>query len=50
MSYYNEADYTIIKWLSIEKVKGQFELTYFEPFDDGDEDYQDVHTFSVTAP
>jgi hypothetical protein len=50
LSHYNEADYTIIRWISVAKKEGQFGVTYFESFDEGDEEFYDVHEFSVIDP
>lgn len=50
LSYYNEADYTVIRWISVGTEEGQFGVTYFESFDEGDEDFHDVHEFSVIDP
>lgn len=50
LSYFNEADYTVIKWISVAEEDGQFGVTYFESFDEGDEDFHDVHEFSVIDP
>lgn len=50
LSYFNEADYAVIRWLSIAEEDGQFGVTYFESFDEGDNDFHDVHAFSVIDP
>ncbi len=50
LSHYNEADYTVIRWISTAKEEGQFGVTYFESFDEGDEEFHDVHEFSVIDP
>ncbi|WP_143164215.1 hypothetical protein [Hymenobacter daecheongensis] len=50
LSHYNEADYTVIRWISVAKEEGQFGVTYFESFDEGDEEFHDVHEFSVIDP
>ncbi|MGI4885646.1 MAG: hypothetical protein ACRYFR_11865 [Janthinobacterium lividum] len=47
LSHYNEADYTVIRWISVAKEEGQFGVTYFKSFDEGDEEFHDVHEFSV---
>ena len=47
LSYYSETDYTIIRWISVAEEDGQFGVTYFESFDEGDEDFHDIHEFSV---
>lgn len=44
------ADYTVIKWIVIDREDKQFGLTYLESFDEGDEDFHDVHEFSVIDP
>ncbi|GAB2864386.1 hypothetical protein [Hymenobacter ruber] len=50
LSHYNEADYTVIRWISVAKEEGKFGVTYFESFDEGDEEFHDVHEFSVIDP
>ena len=50
LSYFNEADYTVIRWISVAEEDGQFGVTYFESFDEGDEDFYDIHEFSVIDP
>ncbi|MFD1469378.1 hypothetical protein ACFQ48_14195 [Hymenobacter caeli] len=50
LSYVREADYTVIKWIVIDHEENQFSLTYLESFDEGDEEFYDVHEFSVTDP
>ena len=50
LSCFNEADYTVIRWISVAKEEGQFDVTYFESFDEGDENFHDVHEFSVIDP
>ena len=50
LSYFNEADYTVIKWISIAEEEGQFGVTHFESFDEGDADFHDVQEFSVVDP
>ncbi|QDW25197.1 hypothetical protein FFJ24_010395 [Pedobacter sp. KBS0701] len=44
-------DYVIIKWLRIEKeADGSYTVTYFECFDEGDENFVDVYEFSMLDP
>ena len=50
LSCFNEADYTVIRWISVAKEEGQFGVTYFESFNEGDENFHDVHEFSVIDP
>lgn len=50
LSYTHEADYTVIKWIVIDKVETKYSTTYFESFDEGEESFHDVHEFSVVDP
>ncbi|MBT9393694.1 hypothetical protein KLP40_11015 [Hymenobacter sp. NST-14] len=50
LSHEQEAEYTFIRWMVLSKNKNQFIVTYFESFDEGDEDFHDVHEFSVLDP
>ncbi|KUG07918.1 hypothetical protein [Solirubrum puertoriconensis] len=50
LSYEQEAEYSFIRWLSIGKDRSQFTITYFESLDEGDQDFHDVHEFSVLDP
>ncbi|WP_426792344.1 hypothetical protein [Sphingobacterium sp. WOUb80] len=46
-----EDDYTILKWLSIDKENDEsFSVAYFECFDEGDEDFMDIYAFSLIDP
>jgi len=46
-----ETDYTILKWLSIDKESDEsFSVTYFESFDEGNEDFLDIYAFSLVDP
>lgn len=46
-----EEDYTILKWLSINMEKDKsFSVAYFESFDEGNEDFLDVYSFSLVDP
>ncbi len=47
LSHVREADYIIIKWIVIDREEEQFSLTYLESFDEGNEEFYDVHEFSV---
>lgn len=47
----HEEDYDVLRWLSIEKEKnGQYSVSYFEVFDEGNEDFLDVYEFSYLDP
>ena len=47
----NRSDYTIIKWLRIEREKnGNYSVVFFEAFDEGNEDFLDIYEFSSTDP
>jgi hypothetical protein len=50
LSYVQESEYAFIRWLSIDKDRSQFTVTYFKSFDEGDEGFHDVHEFSVLDP
>lgn len=50
LSHVHKADYTVIKWIALNREEKQFGLTYFESFDEGEEDFYDVHEFSVIDP
>jgi len=46
-----EDDYTILKWLSIDKENDEsFSVAYFECFDEGNEDFMDIYAFSLIDP
>lgn len=46
-----EDDYTILKWLSIDKENDEsFSVAYFECFDEGNEDFLDIYEFSLVDP
>jgi len=46
-----ETDYTILKWLSIDKESdASFSVVYFESFDEGSEDFLDIYAFSLVDP
>ncbi len=44
-------NYTVLKWLSIDKEKDDFfSVTYFESFDEGNKDFLDIYAFSLVDP
>ena len=46
-----EADYTILRWLSIDKESDEsYSVVYFESFDEGNEDFLDIYAFSLVDP
>jgi hypothetical protein len=46
-----EADCTILRWLSIDKESDEtFSVAYFESFDEGSEDFLDIYAFSLADP
>ncbi|WP_104382934.1 hypothetical protein [Sphingobacterium sp. HMA12] len=46
-----EEDYTILKWLSINMEKDEsFSVAYFESFNEGNEDFLDIYSFSLVDP
>ncbi|WP_044002232.1 hypothetical protein [Hymenobacter swuensis] len=50
LSYEKNKEYAFIRWLVIGREKDQFTVTYYESFDEGDEDFYDVSEFSVLDP
>jgi hypothetical protein len=50
LGHVDEADYTIIKWLTIGKTSNQFSIFYQESFDDGDEYFGDIVEFTLVDP
>jgi len=51
LSHYKEEDYTVIRWLRIDKEKDQnYTLAYFECFDEGNENALDIYEFSMLNP
>ncbi len=50
LGHVDEADYTIIKWLTIGKTGNQYYVLYQESFDDGDEEFCDIAEFSLVDP
>ncbi len=46
-----ETDYTILRWLRIDKESEEsFSVAYFESFDEGNEDFLDIYAFSLVDP
>ncbi|WP_147430562.1 hypothetical protein [Sphingobacterium puteale] len=46
-----EADYTILRWLSIDKESDEsYSVVYFESFDEGNKDFLDIYAFSLVDP
>lgn len=50
LGHVDEADYTIIKWLTVGKTGSQYYVLYQESFDDGDEEFCDIVEFSPVDP
>ncbi len=51
LGHSNHEDYRIIKWLRIDKEKSsECSVTYFESFDEGNNDFLDVYEFSPLDP
>ncbi len=51
LGHFDEADYTVIKWLYITKdAQHQYTVCYAESFDEGDEDWHNVAEFSLLDP
>lgn len=42
-----ELEYNSIEWLRIKKSKGGFAVTYFESFDEGNEEFLDLYAFTM---
>ncbi len=46
-----QTDYTILRWLSIDKEGDEtFSVAYFESIDEGNEDFLDIYAFSLVDP
>ncbi|ULT23506.1 hypothetical protein KUH03_30695 [Sphingobacterium sp. E70] len=46
-----ETDYTILRWLSIDKESDEsYSVAYFESFDEGNEEFLDIYAFSLVDP
>jgi hypothetical protein len=46
-----EEQYTIIKWIKIDKEKdGTFSVAFFESFDEGSDNYVDIYNLSLVEP
>jgi hypothetical protein len=46
-----EKDYTILKWLSIERKRnGKYTVAFIECFDDGSSEFTDIYEFSLLDP
>lgn len=46
-----KSDYTVIKWLRIDKEKdGTYSLSYFQVFDEGSEGLLDIYEFHAVNP
>jgi hypothetical protein len=50
LGHFEEADYTVLRWLYIFKDKQQYSVSYVESFDEGDEEWTDVTEFSHLDP
>jgi hypothetical protein len=51
LSHYRKEDYTIIRWLRIDKERDQnYTVAYFECFDEGNDDFLDIYGFSLLNP
>ncbi|MEN0056404.1 MAG: hypothetical protein AAGC65_22180 [Mucilaginibacter sp.] len=51
LTYEKRDDYTVLKWLRIDNEKSlQFSVSYFESFDEGDENFLDIYEFSLLDP
>lgn len=51
LSYEDKIDYTILKWLRIDKEKDStYSVSCIESFDDGGDDYIDIYSFSPINP
>lgn len=51
LGHYREENYTIIRWLRIEKARDQtYAVAYFECFDEDDDNFLDIYEFSLVNP
>jgi len=51
LSHQKHDDYTILKWLRIDKEKDStYSVSYMECFDEGDEDFLDIYEFAPVDP
>ncbi|MCS3556468.1 MULTISPECIES: hypothetical protein [unclassified Sphingobacterium] len=51
IGFFEQDDYTILRWLRIDKEKNQvYSVTYFESFDEGNENFLDIYEFSLVDP
>ncbi|UOE51445.1 hypothetical protein MTO98_10185 [Mucilaginibacter sp. SMC90] len=51
LSHQKQDDYTILKWLRIDKEKDStYSVSYMECFDEGDEDFLDIYEFAPLDP
>ena len=50
LGHVDEADYSIIKWLTVGKTGSQYYVLYQESFDEGDEEFCDIIEFSLVDP
>ena len=51
LTYEKESDYTILKWVRIDKEKSlKYSVSYFESFDEGNEGFLDIYEFSLLDP
>ena len=51
IGFYEEINYTVLKWLRIDKENdNSFSVSYFEVFDEGNLDFLDIYEFSPLEP
>jgi hypothetical protein len=50
LGHSEEADYTVLRWLYLNKDKQQYTVSYVESFDEGSEEWTDVTEFSYLDP
>ena len=51
LGYKNEEDYTILKWISLEREpSGKYSVVYIESFDEGSDEFIDIYEFLTLDP
>lgn len=51
LGYKQEDGYVVLRWISIEKESSdEYSLAYMESFDEGNEDFLDIYSFSTLDP
>ncbi|WP_157604489.1 hypothetical protein [Solitalea canadensis] len=51
IGFVDEKEYTVLKWLRIDKERnGEYSVSYFEVYDEGNIDFLDIYEFSSFDP